>query len=255
VSDRARIAAIERAASGSVPARHTRDIGGWLARHTPEIPTKRANSVLAIAHDDAQPLEDKLAAVEEFYAARDMPARYQLSPVSEPGEIRAALTARGYLTEAPTLVQSCALSALAESLPAGMTTAITAVPSETWWETWRAGRRASGRAGPAVGALFTRIETATAFLTLALHGEPTSTAMGVLDGPWLGVFNMATLPSARRRGAGAAALRALAAWALEHGGTDAYLQVDGDNTPAVGLYETVGFTPVYEYVYLTHTST
>jgi ribosomal protein S18 acetylase RimI-like enzyme len=75
-------------------------------------------------------------------------------------------------------------------------------------------------------------------------------ALGVLEDRWLGIFNMATLPTLRRRGAGRAALAALARWAAERGATTGYLQVDLDNQPATRLYRDAGFIESYRYVYL-----
>jgi ribosomal protein S18 acetylase RimI-like enzyme len=39
-------------------------------------------------------------------------------------------------------------------------------------------------------------------------------------------------------------------WGAERGATTAYLQVLGDNTPALGLYEGLGFTTHHAYRYL-----
>ncbi len=60
-------------------------------------------------------------------------------------------------------------------------------------------------------------------------------ARGVAQGPWLGVFQVAVVPSARRQGVGTALLRALSAWGAGQGTTSAYLQVGRDN-PGRALY-------------------
>lgn len=75
-------------------------------------------------------------------------------------------------------------------------------------------------------------------------------ALGVLEDRWLGIFNMATLPQMRRRGAGRAGLVALAGWAVERDAATGYLQVDLDNSPALNLYRSIGFEHAYRYVYL-----
>ena len=46
-------------------------------------------------------------------------------------------------------------------------------------------------------------------------------------------------------------MAALLAWAAELGATTAYLQVLGDNEPALALYEGLGFTTHHAYAYLT----
>jgi ribosomal protein S18 acetylase RimI-like enzyme len=152
-------------------------------------------------------------------------------------------------------VQRCALARLAEiPAPARAVSIIEPAPGDTWWTTWRASRRArTSRGEDAVAALFDRVETEIAFATVSLDDTATGVGMAVLDGRWLGIFNMATQPAQRRRGAGRAALRTLAAWGLERGAEHAYLQVELDNVPAQRLYRTAGFEPAYEYVYLTRT--
>ncbi len=46
-------------------------------------------------------------------------------------------------------------------------------------------------------------------------------------------------------------MAALLEWAAELGATTAYLQVLGDNGPALALYEGLGFTTHHAYAYLT----
>jgi ribosomal protein S18 acetylase RimI-like enzyme len=84
---------------------------------------------------------------------------------------------------------------------------------------------------------------------LTLDGEPAAAGRGVVDSGWLGIFNMATLPAFRRRGAASAILAALAKWASSLGATNSYLQLEADNAAAPALYEKAGFTTAYEYSY------
>lgn len=81
--------------------------------------------------------------------------------------------------------------------------------------------------------------------------DPSAVGLGVLDGRWLGVFNMGTVPSRRRRGAGQQVLAALLEWGAQRGARHAYLQVERTNHAAISLYEQIGFTAAYEYAYLT----
>lgn len=54
-------------------------------------------------------------------------------------------------------------------------------------------------------------------------------------------------PMIRQNGLGTALLRALAAWAVSEGATQAYLQVVHDNAPAIALYERLGFKSHHTY--------
>ncbi len=74
------------------------------------------------------------------------------------------------------------------------------------------------------------------------EGEPVSTAAIVVGGGAIGVYNVATIPSAQRRGFGEAVMRhALAQATREHGTGRLVLQ----STPAgLRLYERMGFRTV-----------
>jgi len=46
-------------------------------------------------------------------------------------------------------------------------------------------------------------------------------------------------------------MEAVLSWAAERGATTAYLQVRGDNPPALAAYERLGFVTHHAYRYLT----
>ena len=245
------IRAVDAVAARAVPAAEVQDIDGWLARCTPGLATKRVNSVWPREHDPEHATAAKLAKVEGFYSERGLPARYQISPASQPAGLEQVLLRRGYAMGTPTGVLRCDLAAIAAEGPAPLVTVkIDPTPSSAWWATWQAALGVGSARRAAVAALFDRVPGERAYVTVAIDRAVASVAVGVLDGGWLGVFNMATLPGQRRRGAGRTALTALATWARGRAEVG-YLQVELDNAPALGLYRTVGFELAYRYVYLT----
>ncbi len=253
--DTTQIGALDAVAARAAPATEVRDIGGWCARWSPGLATKRANSVWPRGHDREDEFEANLASVERFYWSRGLPARYQVSPAAQPAGLERALLRRGYTVGTPTAVQRCDLAALpAGRAPSRATVEIDPSPSRGWWATWQASLGIGPDRCAAVAALLDRIAGERAFVTVTIDGAHASVVLGVLDGRWLGVFNMATLPEMRRRGAGRTALTALAAWARERGAEVGYLQVELGNAPALDLYRTAGFAPAYHYVYLTRTA-
>ncbi|WBB79325.1 GNAT family N-acetyltransferase [Micromonospora sp. WMMD882] len=80
--------------------------------------------------------------------------------------------------------------------------------------------------------------------TLVAVGRGTVTGQG----RWLGLSLVEVAPSAQRRGLARAVIRALAEWAAETGATDAFLQVEQQNLPAVSLYRSLGFTTHHTYL-------
>ena len=57
---------------------------------------------------------------------------------------------------------------------------------------------------------------------------------------WVGFRAVEVDPAHRRQGLGLAVMAALLEWGAERGATTAYLQVLGDNAPALALYERLG---------------
>ena len=255
--DRELIATLDAAAAAATPPTETVDLDGWLLRRTEGLGSRRPNSVWPRAHGGGLALEAKLGAVERFYRDRDLPVRYQVSPATAPGDLAEVLTGRGYAREAPTRVRCCAIDELAGGPPPteppapGLSAVVEAVPGAGWWATWRAALDLDpARLGP-VAAMLGRVVGELAAVTVSLGGEPAAVGLGVRHGEWLGIFNMATAPVHRRRGAGRAVLGTLGRWGVEHGVRSAYLQVDGDNEAGLALYRSVGFAAAYDYVYLT----
>ena len=80
---------------------------------------------------------------------------------------------------------------------------------------------------------------------VCLHGV----ALGVLDAGWLGVFDVFVQPNYRGHGYGRTVVEALLGWGVSHGAERAYLQVQKDNSIALQLYQSLGFSEQYRYWY------
>ena len=74
------------------------------------------------------------------------------------------------------------------------------------------------------------------------------------DGDWVGLGGLWVEPAERRSGLGLAVVEALLDWGAAQGATTAYLQVLADNTPALALYERLGFREHHRYRYLAPTT-
>jgi ribosomal protein S18 acetylase RimI-like enzyme len=71
-----------------------------------------------------------------------------------------------------------------------------------------------------------------------------------VDGDWAGITDVWVSRDHRRRGLGLVVMAAMLEWAAERGGTTAYLQVRGDNPPALAMYAGLGFRTHHTYRYL-----
>ena len=80
-------------------------------------------------------------------------------------------------------------------------------------------------------------------------GEVASGVAAYAD-DWVGFRGIHVDPAHRRQGLALHVMAALLEWGAEHGATTAYLQVLGDNAPALALYEGLGFETHHAYRYL-----
>ena len=238
---------IERLAAAAWPAEQIDYRGGWRLR-TSSAPNRRVNSVLPLAPAADGPIGQRIGEVETFYRDRDRPPRFQMSPAAEPGELDAMLAARGYGIEAPVVVQCAGIEGIAAASVTGQAH-FDHHADPPWLATcWPDGTIEDMAARR---ALLARIRPEHCFALVSREGEPAAVGLGVLEAEWLGIFCMRTASRHRRKGAAQAVLTVLARWAGERGARAAYLQVESENLPALGLYEKAGFRTAYGYHYRT----
>ena len=102
---------------------------------------------------------------------------------------------------------------------------------------------------PALQNILHNIVPETNFTVVQHQQRPVSCGLAVLEGPYVGLFDLVTDPALRRRGFGTELILRLLAWAQERGASTAYLQVMLDNKPAQNLYARLGFEEIYQYWY------
>lgn len=244
------IADLEHRAFAAWPAEEVHDLDGWRLRSTHGV-TRRANSAFTAAGGPSD-VSAALRRAEDWYAERGLPCLFQLSPLTHPPDLDVRLAERGFVVDAPVRVEVCDLSALAgnqgANVSATIATRVEAQPFEAWTEI-AIGQSRFRQVPEIYRQLLLRIGPGAAFALAELAGEPAGTALGVIDGAWLGIFSMLTLPAHRGRGIGRALLGALGRHARAAAAQRAYLQVERDNGAAIALYARAGFHTAYGYHY------
>jgi ribosomal protein S18 acetylase RimI-like enzyme len=225
-----------------------RDLDGWRLRFNQAV-TNRANSVLACDVVGPRSLEDRIDLVEQFYRERGQPARFQITPISQPEGLDDALAARGYERYAPVQVQTASASQVASTTGSDREVRIETGPFDEWFEISGRRGRFRGEDSETYRRLLLRAGPRAAFALARSEGAAVGVGLAVASGDWAGIFSMLTLPDARRRGVGASVLRALARWAAAAGTRRLYLQVEQDNPAAIALYAGAGFSTAYHYHY------
>lgn len=246
----ATIRLIEELAANAWPAEIVQVVDGWRLRFNWGT-TRRANSVWPNEAGGAWALDDKLAVVEDFYARRQTPARFQMCPAAQPTELDDRLAARGYRLDAPTLVQTANLAAVLSTTESRRAWSVEMADSlsDTWFDTYRQVEQIEAKDIAGQWGILQRIRPATGYALATVDGQAAAVGLGVLERGWVGVFCMGTRTEFQRRGAAKAVLNALAAWGQAQGATQMYLQVMAKNQAAIALYEGVGFATTYQYHY------
>jgi len=203
------------------PDLETEQVGGWTLRHSPTHDARRANSVLAMSPGDL-PVEASYEAVVGFYEAR---GRRPIAAVLPGTAEEAVFVERGWVPESGDAETVFELSGVAVARRA-----VATVPEPDDLVVEEDGDLAVVRLGSG-------------------EGERAS-GVAALDGDWVGYRGIVVAPEHRRRGLGLAVMAALLGWSAQRGATTAYLQVLGDNAPALALYERLGFVEHHHYRYL-----
>jgi N-acetylglutamate synthase len=232
------VLALEQVAYDVWRAPEAEELDGWRLRFAHGL-TGRANSVWPNGYG-VVPLAEKIARVEEWYARRGLPARFQLTEAARPLHLAGALAARGYRQPAPWVSVETAVLPEAANGAADVREQL----DDEWLALW-AGSRSFDDLGVA-RALLLGSPGHTAFARIG----DVAIGRGVAVEGWLGVTSMVTVPHARRRGYAREILGALAAWSRSRACTRALVQVESTNEAARALYAGFGFQPSHEYRYV-----
>lgn len=242
------IARLEQAAAAALPAREQLEQDGWRLRADDDGVVRRANSVMPV-QVGLRSLEQKLAEVVAWYGQRGLRPRFQLSPVSRPEGLAAALERAGWNLVTPVRIMTAEVTALnlrcLERLGPEAATGVDQSPQadDAWLAAYTSGMPAAER--PARSRLALAAPSPKAYLSLG----GLASALVVQDRELVGLFDVTTVPSARRQGLASRLLAAAAAWAEAQGAATLYLQVAEGNEAAERLYLGMGFVPVYGYCY------
>ncbi len=205
-------------------------LGEWQLRSDP-APVgrlrKRANSCLAFG-SPGLPLPAALARVEAFYAARRRDVVVQVPLGGDAGDLESALVDRGW-TAVPGGDAHFMLASLSRTLRTARRHPVAAEPG-----------------APAVGepALEESGDQAVVRVGEAAVGR------AAYHDDWLGLHGLDVDPAYRRRGLATRVVAELLEWGAERGATTAWLHVEVDNSPAIALYEALGFTRHHACRYL-----
>jgi ribosomal protein S18 acetylase RimI-like enzyme len=215
---------------------------GWLLRFSPGK-AKRARSINAV-YPSRLALADKVAHCERIYGEHGLPAIFRISDLTEEPGLDAFLEGRGYGRFDPTDVRIATIDETALAGPE-----IAAPRLEEWFDMVGELRGSVVAHRAAHLARIAALPLAMRPAALLEDGVPMATGLAILEDGYLGLFDIVTRESARRRGHARHVVAALMRWGRAMGARHSYLQVDAGNVPALALYERFGFARAYGYWY------
>jgi GNAT superfamily N-acetyltransferase len=240
--DEEAIRALEERAFNAWPALRSAYCDGWLFRFSEGL-TRRANSVNAVA--PAGRFLETLDLAEALYGRQRLPTIFRLSPLAG-NEPDATLHRAGYRHVDETHVMTAALG---EDIRVDPDVEIKAQPSPSW----SAGFAAANGISPAMRGVHDRMLASilmpAGYATVFEAGKPLAYGLAVVERGMVGLFDIVTVPEARRRGIGRLLVKSLLAWGRTQGASASYLQVLWRNDAARELYGGLGFAEAYRYHY------
>ena len=237
--------AIEESSLNAWPCLQQVLFDGWLLRFARGY-TRRANSVNPIypGRLDAAP---KISRCEQIYRRQQLPPIFKITPFVQPSNLDDLLAARGYQQDALTSVQWLDLATIGG--PIANVVRQWSTPVDEWIEAYVRLNQVSSSNVAALGEILQNIVADTNFMILTHQQQPVSCGLAVLEGDYVGLYDIVTDPHRRKQGFGSELVLSLLAWAKQQGANKAYLQVMLSNEPGLKLYTKLGFREIYQYWY------
>ena len=240
----------ERISLLSWPPATLHNVDGWSLGFTNGF-TRRANSVypLSCTGKDLSSLVDNC---EDFYRSRGLRVTFKITTDPSHQELDHYLEKIGYTQDGFTTVMAMPLATWQQPVKlqsAGYSLGI----SETLESNWIDGLVEIGALAADnkrnLANILGAIQPPHCFATLNADANMVSAGLGVLSGDHLGLFDIFTKPDHRQRGLAGNVIASLIKWGLRLGAHTTWLQVVDENLPALGLYQKLGFKPIYRYWY------
>ena len=238
--------AIEETSLNAWPCLKHLLVDGWIVRLADGY-SRRNNSVNAVYAGEL-PAAQKITRCEQIFQANHLPITFRMTPFVQPANLDVILSVAGYEKTSATSVQTADLANLPPLNPAIATQQWT-TPDETWATAYTSMNEVPPHKHNAFRAILAHIPLEACYLTVLHQNEIVSCGLGIVERPYVGLFDIVTHPAWRGNGFGRELVLGLLHWARGQGAGQAYLQVVVENKVAQRLYAKLGFREIYQYWY------
>jgi ribosomal protein S18 acetylase RimI-like enzyme len=239
--DLALVTACEERIVNAWPAPSTMMVEGWAVRFANGY-SGRANSASPL-RPGATLSEEALALIEKLYEEAGLPPCIRLTPLTASGMAR-RLAARGYRIRDRALGM---VASLAEVLPSTAKLQVEPRATRGWIKAVAALQSPEKNDPEKLAAIVGGVRLPAAFARLDADGAPVALGMSVAERGMAEIGSLIVDEARRGSGHGRALVQGLMGWARAQSCHSAYLQVEAGNAPAIRLYRSLGFRPVYAY--------
>lgn len=217
---------------------------GWILRFA-NGHTKRANSINSV-YIGNKDIYEKIARCEEIYIDKNLKPVFRITPLAHP-DLDKILADAGFEKKDISSVQVMDLVSFRPQ--ATGETRHWAEFSQDWLDSFVQLGGVTIEAQESLAGILRNIASKKCFAVLLKENQVVSCGLGVLENEYIGLFEIVTAKTERRKGFGKKLILNILDWAKQNGAKKAYLQVVMNNEPALNLYSKLGFQEVYQYFY------
>lgn len=235
------------------PASEVTHLGDWAVQLTPYYPSKRGNSVNVLDPSDDADLAKRVEACEALFIAQGKQPVFRLTPLAPPA-LADYLTARGYTTVGGSSVMACDLreNALLKNPQPRLPLRLVHFRDGQEIGYSRISGDFHNRPEPQIEGLAQVLGSIQPqkYVIAGFSGdEAAATLLCVSENGYTGLLDLCIGETFRRRGFAKALVLNEMAQALSRGDHRFWLQVETANHAARALYQGLGFSTVYDYIY------
>jgi len=235
----------EEISNNAWPALQTIQYDGWILRFANGV-TKRSNSVNLLYPSTISP-DEKIDFCESFYRSRKIDPCFKITAIADPPEIDDLLARKGYFVLSTISFQTIDLLGNDLKEPEGIHLENDLNPA--WLDDFIRMNAFDPMRKPVYTGIMNQVLTPKCLVSIRHGQKTTGVGLGVLEGKYIGIFDIVVDPDYRNSGLGIRLVNAILCWGKKAGAETAYLQVLTNNNPALNLYRKMGFNEIYKYWY------